>query len=207
LHTLAQEKLALYLSRLYPRDCAVSEVSGVLGGRNDLMLFAFDGHRVVFEFFFSPSQVPQDLRLLEQAKADVKIAILLDREANPKLADEYFHKKPGHFPFLWLSYLMVPSQEEFCLALLRELVDEHFPKNLVLSVLLAKEPELQPSAGMSVLGTYTLAGPGASMNRAVSMISQQIRSMSNGSTCVSFSLDTAERSTSSEVAGNITVQY
>ena len=67
------------------------------------MQFAFNGRRVVFEFFFSPSQVPQDLRLLEQAKADVKIAILLDSAINSKLADEYFHKKPDHFPFLWLS--------------------------------------------------------------------------------------------------------
>ncbi len=124
LHSLVEKQLTLFLTRLYPNDCAVAEVSGVLGGRNDLMQFAFNGRRIVFELFFSPSQVPQDLRLLEQAKADIKIAILLDREVNPKLAAEYFHKKPDSFPYLWLSYLMVPSREKFGQALLRELIDE-----------------------------------------------------------------------------------
>jgi hypothetical protein len=124
LHSLVEKQLTLFLTRLYPNDCTVAEVSGVLGGRNDLMQFAFNGRRIVFELFFSPGQVPQDLRLLEQAKADIKIAIVLDREVNPKLADEFFHKKPDHFPFLWLSFLMMPSREKLCLAQLRELIDE-----------------------------------------------------------------------------------
>jgi len=124
LHTLAEQRLVLLLSRLYPHACAVPEISGVLGGRNDLMLFAFDGRRAAFEFFFSPSQVPQDLRLLEQVKADVRIAILLDREVNPKLALEYFRKKPDPFPFLWLSDILLVSHEGRCLEYLRELLDE-----------------------------------------------------------------------------------
>jgi hypothetical protein len=124
LHPLVEKRLTLFLSRLYPGDYAVAEVSGVLGGRNDLMQFSFNGRRIVFELFFSPSQVPQDLRLLEQAKADVKVAILLDPKVNPKVASEYFHKKPDHFPYLWLSCLLVPSCELLCSALLRELIDE-----------------------------------------------------------------------------------
>lgn len=125
LHPLAEKRLISLLSQLYPSECTISEVAGVLGGRNDAMHFAFNGRRAAFEFFFSPSQVPEDLRLLERVRADVKMAILLDREIdNAKLANEYFHKKPDHFPYLWLSSLMLPSQEEVCLMHLREWLDE-----------------------------------------------------------------------------------
>jgi hypothetical protein len=89
-----EKRLVELLSMLFPDTHSTSEVTGILGGRNDLMQFFFNGRRVVFEVFFSPSQVPQDLRLLVQNHADVKIAILLDSDVNPKLADEYFRKKP-----------------------------------------------------------------------------------------------------------------
>lgn len=130
--------LAALLSRLYPDDIIVQEVSGVLGGRNDLMQFAFNGRRAVFEFFFTPDQVPQDLRLLELANAEVKVAILLDRSVNPAVAEEYVRKKPDHFPYLWLSELMMPSKEAECLIRLREIVDENAPVNRLRRVLSLK---------------------------------------------------------------------
>jgi len=124
LHALAEQRLADLLTKIYPDAATIPEVSGVLGGRNDLIQFFFSGRRVVFEMFFSPSQVPQDLRLLEQSSADVKVAILLDREVDPKLATEYFRKKPESFPFLWLSQVLVPRHAPVTLARLRELIDE-----------------------------------------------------------------------------------
>lgn len=124
LHTVAEERLSALLSRLAPESCAVREVSGVLGGRNDLIQFHFDGRRIVFELFFSPGQVPQDLRLLEQAEAEVKIAVLLDREIDPGVSTQYFRKKPDHFPYLWLSTVLIPRHETFCLARLAELTSE-----------------------------------------------------------------------------------
>lgn len=138
LHPDAERKLKSLLSRLYPDDIVVQEVSGVLGGRNDLMQFAFNGRRAVFEFFFTPDQVPQDLRLLEQAKAEVKVAILLDRSINPAVAEEYVRKKPEHFPYLWLSELMMPSKEGECLIRLREIVDENAPVHRLRRVLSLK---------------------------------------------------------------------
>jgi hypothetical protein len=125
LHGLVEERLASLLTRMYPDALAVPEVSGVLGGRNDLIQFFFNGRRVVFELFFSPSQVPQDLRLLEQSQADVMIAILLDKQVDPRLATEFFRKKPNAFPFLWLSRVMLPANELYCCARLRELIDEN----------------------------------------------------------------------------------
>ena len=63
LHGVVEQRLRVLLSKIFPDAHATQEVSGILGGRNDLMLFFFNGRRVVFELFFSPSQVPQDLRL------------------------------------------------------------------------------------------------------------------------------------------------
>lgn len=124
LHSLVESRLSILLSKIYPDACPVSEVSGVLGGRNDLLLFSFTGRRVVFELFFSPSQVAQDLRLLEQSSADIKVAILLDNEINSKLSTEYFRKRPDPFPFIWLKWIMKPEFEMICLQRLRELIDE-----------------------------------------------------------------------------------
>jgi hypothetical protein len=124
LHPQVEARLSTLLTKIYPEDCPVSEVSGIPGGRNDLILFSFTGRRIVFELFFSPYQVSQDLRLLELSNADIKIAVLLDDEVNPKLSAEYFHKKPDHFPYLWLKWLMDPDWESICLQRLRELIDE-----------------------------------------------------------------------------------
>jgi hypothetical protein len=124
LHPQVEARLSTLLTKIYPEDCPVSEVSGIPGGRNDLILFSFTGRRIVFELFFSPSQVSQDLRLLELSNADIKIAVLHDDEVNPKLSAEYFHKKPDHFPYLWLKWLMDPDWESICLQRLRELIDE-----------------------------------------------------------------------------------
>jgi len=125
LHGEVEKRLSVLLAHLYPNAPAISEVSGILGGRNDLIQFFFSGRKVVFELFFSPSQVSQDLRLLEQSQAEVKIAVLLDREINSKLAAEYFRKKPDSFPFLWLSEVLLPSHESTSYARLRELIDEN----------------------------------------------------------------------------------
>ena len=115
LHSRVEKRLSELLERLCPDSRPVSEVAGVLGGRNDLIQFFPNGRRVVFELFATVSQVPQDLRLLEQSVANVKIAILLDREIDPKLSIEYFHKKPNHFPFVWLSDVLMPEREPKCL--------------------------------------------------------------------------------------------
>ena len=125
LHGTVEKRLVELLSKIFPDAHSTSEVAGILGGRNDLMQFFFNGRRVVFELFFSPSQVPQDLRLLEQSHADVKIAILLDSDVNPKLADDYFRKKPDHFEYLWLWDVLNKDNEAFCLARLKEIITEN----------------------------------------------------------------------------------
>ncbi len=205
LHPIAEKKLKLYLAHLYPRDYAVSEISGVVGGRNDLMQFYCNGRRTVFEFFFSPSQVSQDLRLLELAQADVKLAILLEKEVKPQLAEEYFHKKPDHFPYLWLSDLLLVDRKEDCFTWLCEQIDGYIVKR---SLFVSIPPQL--SAGTQVRGRYKLKGKfptKAPITKEQMEIIQEIQSESNGSVPLSFSIDTADGSSSTEVAGNITAQY
>lgn len=124
LHPAVEKRLTLLLKELYPNDHIVSEIGGILGGRNDLMQFSSSGKKIVFELFASPSQVPQDLRLLEQSIAEVRVAILLDPEVNQKLSDEYFRKKPDPFPFIWVKEVMVEEWRHICQARLRELIDD-----------------------------------------------------------------------------------
>jgi hypothetical protein len=122
LHTAFQNCLRQLLVAEFPDKMAVPEVCAVLGGRNDLIQYGQDGTRAVFELFCSPSQVPQDLRLLEQVEAHWKIAILLDEQVKPELAKAFFHKKPEGLPFLWLSQIVMPSNQAVCRAKLRQLL-------------------------------------------------------------------------------------
>lgn len=134
LHSLVEEKLSGLLKHLYPDSYPVREVGGVLGGRNDLIQFFQNGRRVVFELFATVSQVPQDLRLLEQSNAHVKIAILLDEQINPRLASEYFHKNPDHFPFVRLSEVLMPGRKLACLERLREIIEAQIANDPGVSV-------------------------------------------------------------------------
>lgn len=122
LHGAAQARLRQLLAKEFPDNAAVAEISAVKGGRNDLIHYWQEGKRAVFELFCSTIQVPQDLRLLEQADAHWKIAILLDSELRSDLAEAYFRKKPDSFPFLWLSQIMMPGKENECRAKLRTLL-------------------------------------------------------------------------------------
>lgn len=72
LHSKVEERLTYLLKKVLPEGALVPEIYGIPGGRHDLMAFSFNGRRIVFELFFSPSQVSQDLRLLEQSTADKK---------------------------------------------------------------------------------------------------------------------------------------
>ncbi len=121
-HTAFQNALRALLVAEFPNTTAIAEVYAVTGGRNDMIQYSQGGQRAVFELFCSPSQVPQDLRLLERAEADWKIAILLDEQINPGVATSFFRKKPEGLPFLWLSQIIMPSNAADCRAKLRQLL-------------------------------------------------------------------------------------
>ncbi|GEM_PF-3479379 len=121
-HASFQNALRALLSAEFPGSTAVAEVYAVAGGRNDMVQYWQDGKRAVFELFCSPSQIPQDLRLLERAEAHWKIAVLLDEAVNPDLSAAFFHKKPEGLPFLWLSQVIMPTNATECRLKLRQLL-------------------------------------------------------------------------------------
>jgi len=121
-HAAFQNSLRDLLSSEFPTTTSVTEVCAVPGGRNDMVQYNQEGTRAIFELFCSPSQVPQDLRLLERAEAHWKIAVLLDPEINPNLPETFFHKKPEGLPFLWLSQVMMPGKAVECRTKLRQLL-------------------------------------------------------------------------------------
>ena len=114
----------MILRATFPESMAVVEVSAVKGGRNDLIQYFQDGRRAVFELFFSPSQVAQDLRLLEQADATWRFAVLIDETLAPDLAKTYFRKRPDAFPHLWLSQVMMPSKRTEAVNWLRRMLSQ-----------------------------------------------------------------------------------
>jgi hypothetical protein len=125
LHPEVLSRLGTLLKIAFPDATAVPEVSATLGGRNDLIQFFHDGRRTVFEVFASESQVPQDLRLLEQCEANAKIAILIESTVDSRVSTEFFRKRPNHFPYLWLRVILEPQWQNATVSLLRELTDDN----------------------------------------------------------------------------------
>ncbi|MBE7502224.1 MAG: hypothetical protein HS113_18375 [Verrucomicrobiales bacterium] len=121
-HAAFQNALRALLAAEFPGSTAVAEVYAVAGGRNDMVQYWQDGKRAVFELFCSPSQIPQDLRLLERAEAHWKTAVLLDEAVNPDLSATFFRKKPEGLPFLWLSQVIMPAKATECRLKLRQLL-------------------------------------------------------------------------------------
>jgi len=153
LHSAVEDRLVALLKKGFPEAVAVPEVSAVLGGRNDLLQYFFDGRRVVFEIFCSAGQTPQDLRLLEQCDAAVKVAILIDREIDPEVARQYFRKKPHAFPFLWLRQVLDEGWETITLARLHEIIDENHSVVRLRRLLIGTHADAVSEAMELVLGS------------------------------------------------------
>lgn len=123
LHGRVSEELRLAIRTLFPDWVFVPEVSQTPGGRNDAVLFESGGGSVCFELFASRSQVDRDLLLLHGSSADRKIAVLLDREVDPGVADAYYRKRPHKpYPSVWVSDVLDPKQRTFLQVKLMEYV-------------------------------------------------------------------------------------
>jgi hypothetical protein len=73
-------------------------------GRNDLLLFDFQGRKVLFEIFATKGQVSRDLRILDKTRADKKIAVIIDKEVDPGVWEQ-IHKEKPEGNYAWFSYL------------------------------------------------------------------------------------------------------
>jgi hypothetical protein len=128
LHPLVEARLAALLQDMWPDAHAKPEPGEMPGGRSDLGFYFKDGRYAVFEIFATVSQVPQDLRHLEQSNAQARIAILTDPELdNGAIYREYYGKKPRDpFPVINLSDVLVAGSEEAVKQRLQEYIEQGF---------------------------------------------------------------------------------
>ncbi|HEY2295025.1 MAG TPA: hypothetical protein VGM86_30340 [Thermoanaerobaculia bacterium] len=110
LHRRVCSALAEAIRELFPDWVYVSEIGQTPGGRNDAILFESGGDSICFELFASLGQVDRDLLLLRESPAKAKVAILLDREIDPSIAEAYYRKLPHKpYPCIWASDILDPS--------------------------------------------------------------------------------------------------
>lgn len=128
LHPLAEERLATLLQEIWPDAYPKPEPGEMPAGRSDLAFYFPDGRYAVFEIFATRSQVPQDLRHLEQSNAQARIAILTDRVLdNGLIYNEYYGKKARDpFPVLDLSEILVVEYETVTKLKLKEYIERAF---------------------------------------------------------------------------------
>lgn len=111
LHSFVEERLIEACKDLFPELHPIKEVQGLAGGRNDLMLFQFNAHKILFEIFGTASQVSRDLRILDKTQADIKIAIIIDKEVDPKVFERFLRENPeGNYPFVFIGEIVDPSR-------------------------------------------------------------------------------------------------
>jgi hypothetical protein len=128
LHPLIERRLGALLEDIWPGAHAKPEPGEMPAGRADLGFYFADGRYAVFEIFVSVSQVPQDLRHLEQSNAEARIAILTDPLLdNGAIYREYYGKKPRDpFPAINVSDILVAENEAAVKEKLKEYIDEAF---------------------------------------------------------------------------------
>jgi len=128
LHRIAEERLATLLQDIWPDAYAKPEPGEMPAGRSDLAFYFADGRYAVFEIFATVSQVPQDLRHLEQSAAEARIAVLTDPVLDKgAIYKEYYAKKPRNpFPVLDLSEILVAGNQAAAKRKLKQYIDEAF---------------------------------------------------------------------------------
>ncbi len=110
LHNSVETRLTAILSKILPDYHAVKELLGLAGGRNDLMLFEYSGKKVLFEIFASKSQVTRDLRILDKTKADIKVAVLIDKEVESSVFEKFHKENPeNNYPYIFIGDLFGKS--------------------------------------------------------------------------------------------------
>jgi len=122
LHTYVEDRLIELITRIAPEYHPIKEPVGLAGGRNDLMLFEFNQRKILFEIFASRSQVSRDLRILDKTQANQKIAIIIDKEADKTVLEQFLKENPeDNYPFLFVGELFREPTID-CELKLRELI-------------------------------------------------------------------------------------
>lgn len=107
LHDFVEERIIKILNHITPELHCFKEIHGLRGGRNDLLAVEYNGRKVLFELFASQSQVSRDLRILDKTEADVKIAIIIDKEVDEKVFNRFYRENTDDYPFLFINELFI----------------------------------------------------------------------------------------------------
>lgn len=122
LHSVVETRLVEIVSGIAPELHPIKEPLRLAGGRNDLMLFDFSGKKVLFEIFATASQISRDLRIMDMTKADVKIAVIIDKDADAKVLHRFLRENPeSNYPFIFIGELLADPPME-CSLKLRQLI-------------------------------------------------------------------------------------
>lgn len=122
LHSVIEQRLIDIVGMVAPDYHPIKEPVGLAGGRNDLLLFAFDKTKVLFEIFASKGQVSRDLRILDKTVADKKIAVIIDKEVDAQVFNRFLRENPeDNYPFIFIGELYA-ERLSVCLLKLRELI-------------------------------------------------------------------------------------
>lgn len=123
LHGAVEQRIVALCAELVPELHAVKEIQGLAGGRNDLMLFKFNGRKVVIEVFATATQVSRDLRILDATHADTKIAVIIDKIADPSVFERFLRENPQtNYPFVFVGELLRDEHASAGGLKLRELI-------------------------------------------------------------------------------------
>jgi hypothetical protein len=110
-HSYVQAQLTELCRQWFPQLHPIKEIQGLAGGRNDLILFEFDGRKILMEIFGTASQVSRDLRILDKTRADVKIAVIIDKEVDPHVFEQLLRENPeSNYPFIFASEIVDPTR-------------------------------------------------------------------------------------------------
>jgi len=174
LHPIVEKRLALLLQDIYPDAYPQSEPGEIPGGRSDLAFYFGSGRYAIFEVFATVSQVAQDLRHLEQSKAQARIAILTDPVLdNGAICEEYFRKKPRDpFPWVKLSSILVVENEAVAKKELKQYIDEAFASDKVPS-----EPVVDIASRLEDYGLGDISDPNFGVTNLTRNLFQYIRSL------------------------------
>jgi hypothetical protein len=154
LHCEVASSLKRAVRELFPDWVYLHEVWQTPGGRNDAILFESDGQSICFELFASRTQVDRDLLLLRDSAAMRKVAILLDREIDPRIAESYYRKRPHKpYPTIWLSEVLLAENKRVLQWKLAQYVLQDR-----LAGLLTISHQLQETAHKRVLDSWRLKG-------------------------------------------------
>jgi hypothetical protein len=125
LHARVEDRIKELVREIPVQSYGLAESWGVAGSaRADIVIHVRRRRIVHFELFGHSDTVDRDLRILFMSTADVKVALILDDGADPKVAESYFRAIPDRrFEWFWVSEFLGPDSETEAIRKLRELIE------------------------------------------------------------------------------------